>query len=189
MHVFIGQGLDYFTDRHEVTPTKILEIGFGTGLNALLSLQRASKTGYELHYTTLETHPLTEEILSKLNYSEAGVADQFTKLHQARWATNERIAPGFTLRKIEEGLQDVKLMPSSFDIIYFDAFAPNKQPEMWDISLLQKVAAAMKINAILVTYCAKGQVKRDLREIGLTVETLPGPPGKAQMIRAGKYPV
>jgi tRNA U34 5-methylaminomethyl-2-thiouridine-forming methyltransferase MnmC len=189
MHVFIRNGLDYFRERHNAARIKILEIGFGTGLNAMLSLKWASGTSCEIHYMTLETQPLKEDILSKLNYPEVTEgADQFTKLHNAPWATDAAISPEFTLLKINEGLQDVKLIPSSFDIIYFDAFAPNKQPEMWDVSLLRKVAGAMKTNAVFVTYCAKGQVKRDLRDIGLTVETLPGPPGKEQMIRAGKYP-
>lgn len=190
MHVFITHGLDYFMERHKVKRANILEIGFGTGLNAMLTLQRASKTASDIHYTALETHPLTEEISSRLNYAEVtGGPDQFTKLHKAPWATDVAIAPDFTLLKIKEGLQDVRLKPSYFDIVYFDAFAPNKQPEMWDISLLRKVSGAMRTDGVFVTYCAKGQVKRDLREIGLTVETLQGAPGKEQMIRAGKYPV
>ena len=187
MHVFIRNGLDYFAGRQKTGPVRILEIGFGTGLNALLTLQWVVRNGIDVHYSTLEPRPLTEEILDKLNYSQvAGGAEEFVKLHTVNWGSDQLIVPGFTLLKIKGELQEVMLMPSSFDIIYFDAFAPAKQPEMWDISLLQKVAVAMKASSVFVTYCAKGQVKRDLREIGLKVETLAGPPGKQQMIRAGK---
>ncbi|MEX1239258.1 MAG: tRNA (5-methylaminomethyl-2-thiouridine)(34)-methyltransferase MnmD [Cyclobacteriaceae bacterium] len=188
VHVFIRSGLDFFCDRFEVSPIRILEVGFGTGLNALLTLQWTLKRNREIHYTSLETHPLPEVIVSHLNYPDViGSAEHFSKLHAAPWDSDTVISPFVILRKVKESLQDVSLAPSSFDIVFFDAFAPSKQPGIWDISLLRKVAIAMKPNGVFVTYCAKGQVKRDLREIGLVVETLPGPPGKEQMTRAGKY--
>lgn len=190
MHVFIRSGLDFFCDRFAVSPVRILEVGFGTGLNALLTLQWALKKNSEIHYSSLETHPLPEEMISHLNYPAiVGSAEHFNKLHAAPWDGDIVIEPPFILRKINRSLQDVSLTPSSFDIVFFDAFAPSKQPAMWDISLLRKVGVAMKPNGVFVTYCAKGQVKRDLREIGMVVETLPGPPGKEQMTRAGKYPI
>lgn len=187
IHVFIQHGLQFFIEQHPSPAVRIFEVGFGTGLNALLTLSWASKNNCAVHYTTLEAFPLPEEIWSKLNYpNPAGEKINFTQLHQAEWSAEKNITSNFALLKICNELQRVSLDDASVDIIYFDAFAPRKQPEMWNISCLQKVAAAMKPNGVLVTYCAKGQVKRDLREIGLQVETLPGPPGKKEMVRAVK---
>ncbi|MBX2964544.1 MAG: tRNA (5-methylaminomethyl-2-thiouridine)(34)-methyltransferase MnmD [Cyclobacteriaceae bacterium] len=188
LHVFIKNGFDFF---QETFPKQlsILEIGFGTGLNAWLTATRAIGLPVQIQYTTLESFPLEETIWSKLNYAanEQGI-ELFTKLHQAGWSKSVSVTPEFTLFKIHNTLQQVSLHPSAFDLVYFDAFAPEKQPEMWALPVLEKVISSMKPGAILVTYCAKGQLKRDLKSLGLTVEALPGPPGKREMIRAKKYP-
>ncbi|SKC76889.1 tRNA (5-methylaminomethyl-2-thiouridine)(34)-methyltransferase MnmD [Ohtaekwangia koreensis] len=186
IHVFIKEGLDYFLRRQNATDIAILEVGFGTGLNALLTLQRAQEIPNSIHYTSLETYPIPEEIWSKLNYIDSvGLKEKFDQLHQAPWNSATYILPNFELQKRNVTLQQADLS-TGFDLIYFDAFAPNKQPEMWEIDVLKKVVDAMKIDGVFVTYCAKGQLKRDLKSLGLVVETLAGPPGKKEMVRGVK---
>jgi tRNA U34 5-methylaminomethyl-2-thiouridine-forming methyltransferase MnmC len=184
-HVFIEHGLRFVSEK--IRTIKILEIGFGTGLNALLTLQHALSNDLTIHYTTLEAFPVDETIWSNLNYTESAEAEaQFKMIHHAHWNAPQKIQPTFTLEKVHVTLQQVTLQENSFDLVYFDAFAPNKQPDMWELSVLQKVAHAMKPGATFVTYCAKGQLKRDLKSTHLNVEALPGPPGKREMIRAHK---
>jgi tRNA U34 5-methylaminomethyl-2-thiouridine-forming methyltransferase MnmC len=186
-HVFINNGLNYFLDSVTSTRVSILEVGFGTGLNALLSMRRLFDTAFHTKYVTVEAFPLEEELWRALNYTRTiGLEDFFLKIHQADWGQMNTVLPNFELLKRHLTLQDVELPFQSFDVVYFDAFAPNKQPEMWTIDALEKVVNAMNINGIFVTYCAKGQLKRDLKSLGLRVETLSGPPGKKEMTRATK---
>jgi tRNA U34 5-methylaminomethyl-2-thiouridine-forming methyltransferase MnmC len=185
-HVFIQHGLD-FASKSKST-IHILEVGFGTGLNALLTLQQAKADNLTIHYTTLEAFPVEEAIWSQLNYVESAEAkEQFEKLHRAKWNEAENISSNFVLKKLRATLQQVELELNHYDLIYFDAFAPNKQPEMWELPMLQKVVNSMKPDGLFVTYCAKGQLKRDLKNAGLTVETLQGPPGKREMVRGKKW--
>jgi tRNA U34 5-methylaminomethyl-2-thiouridine-forming methyltransferase MnmC len=185
-HVFIKNGLDQVLAETS-DAIEVLEIGFGTGLNAFLTLQRATEAKRKIRYTTLEVFPLDENIWSNLNYtSSLGSKDLFASLHHALWGVDQNISEFFTILKIKQKLQDEKLPRGVFDLVYFDAFAPNKQPEMWELSTLKLVTDSMREGAVLVTYCAKGQVKRDLKSLSLRVETLPGPPGKKEMIRACK---
>jgi len=184
-HVFIQHGLDFVSKNHGNTTIHILEVGFGTGLNALLTLQQAKTENLSIQYTTLEAFPVEENIWSKLNYAESSDSkEHFEKLHRAEWNQSENISPNFNLRKLHTTLQKVVLELNQYDLIYFDVFAPNKQPEMWELPMLQKIAEAMKSRGLFVTYCAKGQLKRDLKSVGFSVETLPGPPGKREMVRA-----
>ena len=186
-YVFIQQGLDFLYENSAKPSINILEIGFGTGLNALLSLQRSIVDNLVIHYTTLEAFPIEDDTWPKLNYADSAESKTlFEKLHRANWNQPVEIAPGFHLQKLHTTLQQVALEPNHFDLIYFDAFAPNKQPEMWELPMLQKVAEAMKSNGVFVTYCAKGQLKRDLQNLSLKVESLQGPPGKREMVRAIK---
>lgn len=187
IHVFIKEGLDYFLQRKSQKDISILEVGFGTGLNALLTVQRALELpGNIIHYTSLETFPVPEEIWSKLNYIDSvGLKEKFNQLHEAMWNEVVSITSGFNLRKLQLSLQQIDFS-SEFDLVYFDAFAPNKQPEMWEIDVLKQVVNAMRADGVFVTYCAKGQLKRDLKSLGLEVETLPGPPGKKEMVRGIK---
>ncbi len=187
IHVFIKEGLDYFLQRKSQKDISILEVGFGTGLNALLTVQRALELPDNIiHYTSLETFPVPEPIWSKLNYIDSvGLQEKFNQLHEAKWNEVVLISSNFNLRKLQTSLQQIDFT-SEFDLIYFDAFAPNKQPEMWEIDVLRQVVNAMRADGIFVTYCAKGQLKRDLKSLGLDVETLPGPPGKKEMVRAVK---
>jgi tRNA U34 5-methylaminomethyl-2-thiouridine-forming methyltransferase MnmC len=185
LHVFINNGLRFFYGRHK-EEISVLEIGFGTGLNALLTLQFAEKNSCRINYTSLEAFPIDKETWQQLNYEINGNQEMFHELHKAEWNIENKISPHFKLLKLDTTIQDIELKNESFDVIYFDAFAPNKQPEMWELPILRKITLAMKPNGVFVTYCAKGQLKRDLRSLGLSVETLSGPPGKKEMVRAFK---
>ncbi len=188
VHVFIKNGLQFWIDQHGKEEITILEIGFGTGLNALLALQFSLTHHVKIHFTTLEAFPVAKELTSILNYSDQlgfeRASEFFRALHAASWNQPVSITPDFTIEKREGKLQKMELQTAQYDVIFFDAFAPNKQPEMWEISTLKKVTDTMKPSSVFVTYCAKGQLKRDLKSLGLIVESLPGPPGKREMVRA-----
>lgn len=187
-HVFIKNGLEYFVSRSGGV-IDILEVGFGTGLNALLTLRQVLEKGLNVNYTTIEAYPLESDIWSKLNYTASlGLQEYFEALHQATPDTVNTIVPGFRLLKLFALLEQVDLEGHMFDVMYYDAFAPNKQPEMWTLPMLKKVTDRLKNGGVWVTYSAKGSLKRDLKALGLSVETLPGPPGKKEMIRAVKTP-
>ncbi len=187
-HVFIESGLNYLLHRSAQKSISILEVGFGTGLNALLTALVAAKEDVKIEYETLEAFPLSRETVSLLNYplqlNGGGAASIFNSLHQVEWNKSQIISSNFNLLKRELKIQDADFEKEKFDLIYFDAFAPSKQPEMWELPVLRKVAEAMKHRAVFVTYSAKGQLKRDLILLGLMVEKIPGPPGKREMIRA-----
>lgn len=186
-YVFIEKGLDFLLTKNPSKVISILEIGFGTGLNAWLSWLWAEKQNNSLAYYTLEAFPVPEEIWKLLNYAGTDSASsKFGQMHTAPWQKWQPMDDSFTLFKEETTLQVAALPPNHFDLVYFDAFAPNKQPEMWELPMLEKIVSAMKAQAVFVTYCAKGQLKRDLKSLGLVVESLPGPLGKREMVRAIK---
>ena len=186
LHVFIRAGLEFATGKPGII--RILEVGFGTGLNALLTIQAATVQSLQVEYTAVEASPLDEKITSTLNYPQVIqdplAGDWFSSLHAAPWGEQKTITPHFSIKKLHARIQELELAEGSFDLIYFDAFAPQKQPDMWLPDVLTKVAESLCERGCLVTYCAKGQVKRDLRAAGLLVESLAGPPGKREMIRA-----
>lgn len=181
-HIFINNGLKYLTGRH----INIFEVGFGTGLNALLTAIESRETGKIINYTSIEKFPLDLYMVENLNYSSlAGGEDIFSRLHSAPWNLRTTLFGNFTLEKIQGDI--LQYSPEgNYDLIYFDAFGPDKQPEMWDIGIFSKIAEVTQRGGVLVTYSAKGQVKRDLRSCGFEVQLLPGPPGKRQVIRAVK---
>lgn len=181
VHVFIKHGLEVIIGNE----IHILEVGFGTGLNALLTLRHSIQKKQTIYYTSLEAFPVEETTWSQLNYAETAEEKQwFEKLHRASWNEWTVFQPDFHLRKLHTTIQVSKLEKNHYDLIYFDAFAPGKQPEMWELPVLQKTTDALKAGGLFVTYCAKGQLKRDLKTLGLKVETLQGPPGKKEMVRA-----
>ncbi|HEX2969071.1 MAG TPA: tRNA (5-methylaminomethyl-2-thiouridine)(34)-methyltransferase MnmD [Bacteroidales bacterium] len=183
-HIFINQGLNQL----HIKEVNILEIGFGTGLNALLTNLEIENQEKFVHYTTIEKFPLPDSTTGKLNFIDiAGDKSRriFSLIHKAEWDTDIKISNNFILKKVRDDLTDMNL-EGSFDLIYFDAFGPDKQPEMWTTDVFNKISGATKTGGVFVTYSAKGQVKRNLRACGFTVELLPGPPGKRQMIRAIK---
>lgn len=157
-------------------------MGFGTGLNALLTLQAAEKLNVKVNYVAVDTFPLPENLARGLNYSD--IDSRFMLLHEAKWWNPTYITPNFLLSKVNSPVEAHDFINASHDIVYFDAFAPSSQPELWTLHLFKKIKFAMAITSVLVTYCAKGQVKRDLKSAGFTVESIPGPPGKREMVRA-----
>lgn len=188
LHVFIKHGLQYFYEQEKPQTVSILEIGFGTGLNALLTYITADKIeDTAIRYTGLEAYPVGLDEIGLLNFSEQLTMDNsvFTKMHTSLWEQTEVISNRFSLTKRKLRFEDFKEQ-EAFDLIYFDAFGPRVQPELWEKSIFQQMFAALKPNGVLVTYSAKGAVRRSMQEVGFTVERLPGPPGKREMLRASK---
>lgn len=184
MHVFIEAGLQFAlaSGKKEI---HLLEVGFGTGLNALLTLREAGKEKVNIFYTALEPFPLTSEIISNYNISQINEIQPgwFSLLHAAPpniWTTIENY---FHFRKITERLEDISF-DTTFDLVYFDAFGPRAQPEIWSADNFKKIFAAMNPDGILVTYCSKGEVRRTMQAVGFTVTKLSGPRGKREMVRA-----
>ena len=182
-HIFIRTGL-----RHCSLPeVRILEVGFGTGLNAFLTLMDAQQTGRHVRYTAVERYPLEENVVRQLRYPELIAPEQaelFYALHRTEWGKPQPITPYFTLLK-EECDFTARFPDGEFDVVYFDAFAPEKQPEMWNPEVFDKLRRMMPPGGIMTTYCAKGAVRRTLQAAGFDVERLPGPPGgKREMLRA-----
>ncbi|HEY9487658.1 MAG TPA: tRNA (5-methylaminomethyl-2-thiouridine)(34)-methyltransferase MnmD [Chryseosolibacter sp.] len=183
MHVFIQNGLDYYCRNHHPKIISVLEVGFGTGLNALLTLDYAVVNKVAVRYHTLEPFPLEEDVWSKLNYGAHKKEEEyFRSLHAVEWDREISLAPEYTLVKSKTLLQDADLK-GFYDVVYFDAFAPSRQPELWSYASLEKVTRILGPEGVFVTYSARGQLKRDLKVLGLKVETLVGPPGKNEMVR------
>ena len=186
-HVYIDAGLKYISSNNN--SINILEIGFGTGLNALLTSIEAEGLKLKINYTTLEAYPLDIEIINKLNYADCVSGENqkeiFTSIHTCEWEKSIPISPFFNLHKIKNALQEIEFT-DTYNLIYFDAFAPNVQPEMWTEEVFTKLYSVLKPNGSIVTYCAKGEVKRTLKKVGFEVESLPGPPGKREMVRGNK---
>ena len=185
-HVFIKMGLEGVTVKDELN---ILEVGFGTGLNAWLALVWAEQNQVPVLYHSIEPFPVSEEIYSQLNYTEHDHGiwhyhKYFQALHELPWNEGGPVSEYFNFKKDQTSLTDAVLYP--VDVVFFDAFAPSKQPELWKKEALTPVVDAMRPGAVFTTYCAMGQLKRDLKDFGLEVETLPGPPGKKEMTRAWK---
>jgi tRNA U34 5-methylaminomethyl-2-thiouridine-forming methyltransferase MnmC len=182
--IFIKNGFEIC----DAAPLSILEIGFGTGLNALLTAVRSMEGTRKVSYTSLEKYPIDQKIINSLNhYKFAGENGRslFNLIHSSPWNTEINICRNFNLKKIEMDLTKVKLS-GLFDLVYFDAFGPDKQPEMWTKEIFEVISSVTNKNGLLVTYSAKGEVKRNLKACGFEVTLLPGPPGKRQMIRAVK---
>lgn len=187
-HVFIKAGMLALTEKNSVL--HVLEVGFGTGLNALLTLLEAEKANLKVFYHALEPFPLQREEYERLNYpalmEEKDQEETFMKFHESEWDKDIEISPGFTLRKESSGLGEANLRAGFFHLVYFDAFGPDTQPELWTQPMFEKVSLAMKAGGILTTYCAKGSVKRAMKASGFDIEKLPGPPGKREITRAIK---
>ncbi|TFV96146.1 methyltransferase [Algoriphagus kandeliae] len=190
LHVFMIYGLDSWVAMNpKKYPIRIFEVGFGTGLNAWLTLVWAEQYQIPVLYHTIEPYPLEKEIYSQLNFIHQNDAiwhyhKYFEALHDAPWNEGGPISEYFNFKKDKVSLQEAQLYPT--DVVFFDAFAPSKQPELWEKDMLTKVVNSMRPGAVFTTYSAKGQLKRDLKELGLEVETPPGPPGKKEMTRAWK---
>ncbi len=185
-HVFIKNGLQSKTDDY----LTILEMGFGTGLNALLTFFESEKREQIIHYQSVEAYPILKNELEQMNFSDYSrdprIIDIYQKMHKVAWNRACPISENFVIEKINSTIEQLRLPVNSVDLCYYDAFGPRVQPELWTKDIFQNIYDWMDKDAVFVTYCAKGQVKRDLKAVGFLVETLQGPPGKREMIRAIK---
>ena len=184
-HVFIKNGLKLFPNKS----ISILEIGFGTGLNAFITFLEAKELGQTIDYVGVEAYPISEDEIHSMNYlKELDALDSkaiFDKMHSINWGEKNNLSETFSLTKRKQFFQDIDDI-EKFDLIYFDAFGYRVQPELWSTEIFEKMYKALKPNSILVTYAARGVVKRSMIEVGFTVEKLAGPPGKREMFRARK---
>lgn len=185
-YVFVDKGYRY----HKTETPCIFEVGFGTGLNALLTALEAKKSKRKTTYITIEKYPVGPKLLKELDYGRLiskEAESVFNSIHAAQWEKEQNITNYFKILKIRSDLIDYIFENSNiFDIIYFDAFGPDKQPNMWQASIFNKIFEASASNSVFVTYSAKGSIRRQLQDCGYIMERLPGPPGKRQMLRGTK---
>lgn len=183
-HVFIENGLRLLSQ----SQIRVFEVGFGTGLNAFLSEQYSAENHVNIIYHCIEAFPVEVEVVNELNYNDIVKYDStiFNAIHTVDWEVESVISDTFKLTKIEAKIQGFEMEKSVFDLVFFDAFGPRAQSEMWSISILQKMYDCLISTGKLVTYCAQGQFKRDLKSIGFLVGNVPGPPGKREMTIATK---
>jgi tRNA U34 5-methylaminomethyl-2-thiouridine-forming methyltransferase MnmC len=184
-HVFIKNGLALFPNQR----VSILEIGFGTGLNAFITYLEAKELGQYIDYVGVEAYPITEQEIQGMNYlEELHALDSkaiFDKMHAVNWEEKNDLSETFSLTKRKQFFEEIDDV-EKFDLIYFDAFGFRVQPELWSTAVFERMYKALKPNSVLVTYAARGVVKRSMIEVGFTVEKLAGPPGKREMFRARK---
>jgi tRNA U34 5-methylaminomethyl-2-thiouridine-forming methyltransferase MnmC len=183
-HVFLETGYRF----SQANPVRIFEAGFGTGLNALLTAIECSNDRRTVFYTSVEKFPLETGILNSINHGSMTGSEGielYRKIHAAPWNQFIEISPLFSLEKIEGDLTEL-VLSGSYDLIYFDAFGPDKQPEMWSPAVFEKISSVTVKGGVFVTYSAKGSVKRNLKANGFTIQMLPGPPGKRQITRGIK---
>ncbi len=187
LHVFIETGLSHFINTNKIDNDRcidILEYGFGTGLNALLTLQ--FQEDFKIYYTGVEAFPVSHEEIAAMDYGNLlDDPENYRRIHEVSWEQGHLITPHFTLLKKELKFEELA-GENLYDIIFFDAFGPRTQPELWSIEVFAKAYTSMKTGGILTTYCAQGQARRNMQEAGFVVERLPGPPGKREMLRATK---
>ena len=184
-HVFIKNGLSLFENQK----ISILEIGFGTGLNAFITLLEAKKMHQTIDYVGVEAYPISVDEVLMMNYvSELNATEEsvlFDIMHESNWDEQIVFNNDFTLTKRKQLFEEID-DENKFDLIYFDAFGYRVQPELWSTAIFEKMYKSLKKNGVLVTYAARGVVKRSMIEVGFTVEKLAGPPGKREMFRARK---
>jgi tRNA U34 5-methylaminomethyl-2-thiouridine-forming methyltransferase MnmC len=195
-HVFIKYGLHHYFDTTCISESSknnlelsILEIGFGTGLNAFITLLESEKLNQKITYNGVEGYPISQEEINQLNYAEQlntpKSTSLFNEIHNAKWGEKNQITKLFALTKHEKFFNDIDDI-EKYHIIYFDAFGARVQPELWTETIFEKMYNALKPKGVLVTYSAKGSVRRAMIAVGFSVEKLPGPPGKREMLRATK---
>lgn len=185
-HIYRDCGFMYRSGQTPGVTTRLLEVGFGTGLNSVVTAMVADEQS-PVHYITMEKYPLSEDVVSLLQYDKSINGDLFRAIHAAEWNKPVKITPFFTLEKIK-GDYVIDNLPQGIDVVYFDAFAPEKQPEMWSGKAFERLVSVMNSGGVLTTYCAKGEIRRMLSRLGLTVERLAGPiGGKREILRATKF--
>lgn len=185
-HVFIKNGLDFLREYKKIC---VFEMGFGTGLNALLAAEFALKHGIRVEYTGVEAYPVEKELISQLNYTEKldSLSDIYNQMHSVCWGKQHMLDPLFEFHKIHSRIEDWEGSWDQFDIVFFDAFGPRAQGELWEVEILRKMYQLLISGGIFVTYCAQGQFKRNMRSVGFEVQSLPGPPGKREMTKGIKF--
>jgi tRNA U34 5-methylaminomethyl-2-thiouridine-forming methyltransferase MnmC len=191
MHVFIASGLRFMTGKaKEPSPVSIFEMGFGTGLDALLTLIKAEKDHQPVYFETIEAFPLDVSITSQLNYcallERPDFQPVFERLHNCEWNAVVEISPYFSIKKICTTLADYAPPANNFSVVYFDPFAPDIQPDLWTVVVFRKLYEQVQPGAVLTTYCSKSIVRRAMAEAGWKVEKIPGPPHKREIVRATK---
>ena len=188
-HVYLAAGLEPILSK-ATGMVWVLEVGFGTVLNALLTLERSLESAQPIFYDTIEKYPLSEAIIEQLGAERyllnPDLLDYHQQIHAASWGTPVALTPQFALLKMAGALQDTLLAEDTYQVIYFDAFAPEKQPDMWTDEVFAQLYAATAPGGCLVSYCAKGSFRRSLKAAGWQVEKVPGPVGKREMTRAWK---
>lgn len=189
-HVFLKTGLAHylslFPEQKEIS---ILEMGFGTGLNALLTYFESDKYKVSFNYVGAEAFPVSEDEAVAMDYAsqleEEDALAIYNKLHEADWEDEIEISDSFKLTKRKQKFEDI-IDQGVFDLVYFDAFGPRVQPDLWTEAIFSKMFTALKPNGVLTTYCAQGAARRAMQSVGFKVERLQGPPGKREMLRATK---
>lgn len=186
-HVFIKNGLHYLNVASPKKAISILEIGFGTGLNAFLTFLETEKAPLQISYTGIEAYPVSLHEINKLNYAaQLNVSEAvFLNFHESEWEVSSQIKSNFKLTKRKQFFLEID-DHAQYQLIYFDAFGARVQPELWTEEIFEKMYAALTPGGVLVTYSAKGSVRRAMQAVGFTVSRLPGPPGKREMLRAVK---
>ncbi|MDO9261459.1 MAG: tRNA (5-methylaminomethyl-2-thiouridine)(34)-methyltransferase MnmD [Flavobacteriaceae bacterium] len=188
-HVFIKNGFYHCLEQRKLNAIHLLEIGFGTGLNCLITCLESEKSSIIIDYVGIEAFPITDAEFQQLNYiDELNLNDKktvFEAIHQAIWNKKTKISPHFNLLKRLDKFENIR-DENCYDLIYFDCFGAQVQPELWTEIIFEKMYKALKLNGILVTYAAKGSVRRAMQTVGFQVERLAGPPGKREKLRALK---
>lgn len=191
-HVFLETGLQYYMDRpdHDISKTiHILEMGFGTGLNALLTFLKARDLDLSIAYSGVEAFPISSDEIGAMDYASVlqsqDAATIYNVLHTSSWEESNEVSKEFVLTKRQEKFEDITDL-DRYDLVYFDAFGPRVQPTLWTEAIFSKMYQALKTNGVLTTYCAQGAARRAMQAVGFVVERLPGPPGKREMLRAVK---
>ncbi len=197
-HVFIKSGLDFVfpspvgegVRRTDGVGIRIFELGFGTGLTALLTMLEAERRSIKIEYTTIELYPVPIETIKELNYTQQLGYEfcygPYHSLHLSRWNEAHQITPHFCFKKTRDSVLTCHLPPATFNLIYFDAFAPTHQPELWTTEVFKKMYDTLVYGGVLVTYCSKVSAQKAMKEAGFIIEKLKGPPGKREMLRAHK---
>jgi len=187
-YIFIGKGLDLVTGQSS-GDIFVFEMGFGSGLNAVCTMETAIEANVRIHYTTIEQYPVDPDVIREMKFPfpDENSANRLLGLHEAPWNTEVIVNDQFTLHKIAGKFpDDIHIESGRYDIIYYDAFAPGAQPELWDLEIMELCFSMLKPGGIWITFSSKSSVRRHLIQAGFDVEKLPGPPGKREILRAVK---
>ena len=188
-HVFIDAGLKFIKTNLQNDTCRILEVGFGSGLNAFNTLISSEELALNIDYVGVEQYPISIETVSQLNFPKAfkrkDLQSTFYKMHDTEWEKSVKISKNFTLEKRQQDIFNFK-DENHFDLIFYDAFGPGSQPELWTAPIFEILFKSLKDQGVLVTYCAQGAARRAMQSVGFTVQRCPGPPNKRHMLRAIK---